>query len=111
MSDAPRMPLWTAHLDPHSPRYADWKKIFLDSDEVKISSPLPFKATLGAEQTRVYAIRIGDMNAETLARLMTSIAERFGVSEEAVKQQIETDAHFPIREEDVIVAFSSRAFI
>lgn len=107
----PVMPLWTAHLNPHSPRYADWKKIFVDSDDLKISSPLPVGATLGEEKTRIYAIRIGDLDPATLARLVSFMAARFGTTEEIVAKQIEADAHFPIREEDVIVAFSSRAFI
>lgn len=103
-------PLWTAHLNSQSPRYKEWREIFL-TDEVKLQSPIPLNARLGEEQTKIYAINVGDLDEATLGRLMTNIAGKFGVSEEMVAAQIEKDACFPIRESDVIVAFSMRAFI
>jgi hypothetical protein len=39
------------------------------------------------------------------------IAQKFGVTEEAVQKQIEDDAHFPIRAADVLVTMSLKSFI
>lgn len=68
--------LWSATLDPDSPRYAQWKEI-LGSEIVPLKSPSLFKTKLGDEEDGVYALDLKQF----------------------------------IRESDVIVAFSLRAFL
>ena len=102
--------LWRAVLNPSSPRYLEWRKVF-DTDEVPLLSPFPIKANLNNELTMIHAIDWNLLDGETSNRLVAYIAQKFGVTEEAVQKQIEDDAHFPIRAADVLVTMSPKSFI
>lgn len=102
--------LWHASLNPSSPRYLDWRKIF-SSDEIPILSPFPVKATLGEEQEMVYALDWQAMDGDTSIRLIAFIANKFSVTTHEVERQIEDDGVFPIRQSDVIVSYSMKSFI
>jgi hypothetical protein len=102
--------LWRAVLNPSSPRYLEWRKVF-DTDEVPLLSPFPIKANLNNELTMIHAIDWNLLDGETSNRLVAYIAQKFGVTEEVVQKQIEDDAHFPIRAADVLVTMSPKSFI
>jgi hypothetical protein len=102
--------LWQAILNPSSPRYLEWRKVF-DTDEVPLLSPFPIKANLNNELTMIHAIDWNLLDGETSNRLVAYIAQKFGVTEEAVQKQIGDDAHFPIRAADVLVTMSPKSFI
>lgn len=102
--------LWRASLNPSSPRYIEWRKIFA-SDDIPIVSPFPIKAKLGEETDMIYAICWDELDGPTADRLVDYMAEKFNASPITVAEQIESDSHFPIRASDVIIAFSPRAFM
>ncbi len=102
--------LWRASLNPSSPRYLEWRKIF-DSDHIPVVSPFPIKATLGEETDMIYAVAWNELDGPTSDRLIDYMAKKFNTTALAVAEQIEADMHFPIRASDVIVSMSPRAFI
>jgi hypothetical protein len=103
-------PLWAAHLNPNSPRYETWARI-LAGDEVPLVKPVASRANLGDEKNvEVYVLDIQRLTADQRDRLVQWVAEKFGVPPAAVNEQLES-VGFPIREADVIVAFSMRAFL
>lgn len=102
--------LWRASLNPSSPRYVEWRKIF-DTDEIPITSPFPIKAKLGEEEDMIHAIDWRMLDGLTSERLIEYIANKFAVTPAEVEKQIDEDAHFPIRASDVIISMSPRAFI
>lgn len=102
------MAAWTCHLLTSSPRYENWRKI-LESDEAPIISPTPIKALLGAEMADVFRLNISKLTADQKSRLIDFIAEKFHVARATAQHEIETNG-FPIRAEDVVVAFDHRFF-
>jgi hypothetical protein len=103
--------LWTAHLQPSSPRFEAWAKI-LGGDTVPLVSPRTYRANFGDQEINVsiYKLDIGALTVEQRKRLVNFIAETFGAAPAVIDQELETIG-FPIREVDVIVGFSLRAFI
>lgn len=102
--------LWEATLDPNSPRYNDWKQI-LESEKVPIKSPAAFECKLGENETdQVYALDIPKLDDGQFRRLVEFIQKKFGVTETEVEAELFRRG-FPIRDSDVIVAFSMRAFL
>lgn len=102
--------LWSATLNPSSPRYLDWRKVFT-SDSVPVLSPFPVKAILGNEEGLVYALDWDAMDGDTSERLIDFIAKKFNTTKKEVERQINDDGVFPIRESDVIVSYSLKSFI
>jgi hypothetical protein len=102
--------LWDAHLFPQSPRYAEWYHV-LDTNEVPLLRPMPIRATLGEQSESVYLVDLKRLSPEQRSRLIRHVAHRFGAPEAEVAEQLDRDGHFPIREADVTVAFSLRAFL
>jgi hypothetical protein len=102
--------LWWAHLCEGSPRYQEWKKI-LGSNDVPLKSAASGHTQLGPEEkVEVYEVAISKLDAGQRQRLVDFIQERFRETREAVEQNLDEEG-FPIRAEDVLVAFSLRAFI
>lgn len=104
------MKLWDAHLFPQSPRYAEWERI-LGTNEVPLRSSMPFRATLGEDSDSVYLLDTEKLSPEQRSRLIQHVAKKFGAEQAEVAAQLDQDRHFPIREADVVVAFSMRAFL
>jgi hypothetical protein len=102
------MAAWTCHLLTSSPRYESWRKI-LESDEAPIVSPTPIKALLGAEMADVFRLNIAKLTADQRSRLIDFIVQKFNVAEATAQSEIEVNG-FPIRAEDVVVAFDHRFF-
>ena len=102
------MSAWTCHLLRSSPRYENWRKI-LESDEAPIISPTPVKGALGAEMADVFRLNIAKLSADQRERLIDFIVEKFGVARATAQSELETNG-FPIRAEDVCVAFDHRFF-
>src|SRR5215467_3557480 len=103
----PMSNLWMATLNSESPRYAEWRLI-LGGDDVPLYSPADFTALFGKESVRVYRLNVDMLHKEQLDRLINHVAEKFRVYPHEVREAIKKDG-FPIRWEDVIVAFSMRA--
>lgn len=103
--------LWTAHLNPDSPRFEIWRQI-LAGDSVPLASPRTWRANFGDAETNVsiFKLDVAALTVEQRARLVNWIAESFGESPTRANQEIDA-VGFPIREVDVIVGFSLRAFI
>jgi hypothetical protein len=101
---------WRASLNPSSPRYLEWRKIF-DSDDIEITSPFPINATLGNERDKIHAIDINALDQDTYDRLIAYMAAKFKTPKELMDQAVQKDSHFPIRASDVVISFSPRAFI
>jgi hypothetical protein len=114
--------LWWATLNPGSPRYRIWREI-LDQDEVPIKHYAPAKATLGVpmteravgtpvmeENVEVYALDLQELGSAQIRRLAAFVSEKFSTPVDQVEATIRIEG-FPIRAEDVIVAFSMRAFL
>lgn len=102
--------LWWASLSQQSPRYAEWHRI-LGSDEVPLLSPFPAEAVLGEEMTNVYALDWQNLDGEASQRLLEFLANKFGVETKVIEADLDRDGHFPIREQDVTVCYSMRAFL
>lgn len=101
--------LWSATLDPNSPRYEDWKEI-LGSEIVPLKSPSAFRTKLGDDPDEVYALDLKAFTAQQTDRLVSFVRKKFGAEDDEVREQLHVNG-FPIREADVIVAFSLRAFL
>jgi hypothetical protein len=101
--------LWSATLNPSSPRYHDWCAV-LQADSVPLKSPAECQATLGDESARVYLLDVPRLTEEQSERLAGHLARKFNVATEIVILQLESQG-LPIRVEDVIVAFNMRAFV
>lgn len=102
------MSAWKCHLMQSSPRYEKWREI-LQSDEAPIISPTPTQAILGVEIAPVYRLNIAKLTADQRERLTLFIMERFGAPRAIAEAELETSG-FPIRAEDVCVAFDHRFF-
>jgi hypothetical protein len=101
--------LWVATLNSSSPRYQDWLQI-LGNDAVPLDSPCQITATLGCEREEVYMLAIHQLTANQRLHLICWVASKFNANPEEIRKEIEQQG-FPIRTSDVIVTFSTRAFI
>jgi hypothetical protein len=102
--------LWHATLNPSSPRYLSWRKIF-PSDDIPIRSPIPVKAKLDGDPEEIYLldwIEMGDYESE---KLIAFVVEKFQTTRAIAVAQLDSDEFFPIRKADVLVSFSMRAFL
>jgi hypothetical protein len=104
-------PLWTAHLNPHSPRYKDWQRI-LGSDDVPLLDPKTYRANFGKEESEVEIHKLDwqGMSVDQKDRLVAWVAQQFNVHRAEARAEL-NQRGFPIRAADVIVAFSLRAII
>jgi hypothetical protein len=104
------MSLYHVILNSSSPRFDAWQKIF-DGEEIPLQSCWSGPTDLGPEKgVRVYVLDIPRLTAGQRDRLVQWTAEKFGVAPVLIEEQLDSIG-FPIRECDVIVAFSLRAFI
>jgi hypothetical protein len=102
--------LWRATLNPHSPRYQEWRGI-LGDEKVPLVTPMAITAVLGQEKDEVYLLDWQNLDCEASERLLDFVCKRFGANPEEVALQLDKDGHFPIRTSDVIISFSESAFI
>jgi hypothetical protein len=105
--------LWWATLDPTSPRYETWRAI-LGSQQIPLKSPAPAKADLGQPKVKEKNVQVYQLDAQALTeeqrdRLIAFCCEKFKVPDREVIETVARDG-FPVRAEDVIVAFDMRAF-
>ena len=107
-----RTELWNAKLNPSSPRYLDWRRIF-DTDDIPLTSPFPFKTKLGdlPDLEMVYLLNWLEIDEPASDRLIDFVAVKFNVPHVEVEDQLNMDGVFPIRQADVLVSFSLRAFL
>jgi hypothetical protein len=102
--------LWKAVLNPSSPRYIEWRKIF-ESDEIPLISPVSFVAILGNERDTVHLINWHDVVGDESDRMVIYFAEKYKMSHAQVEKEFDNTGHVPIRASDVIISYSMRAFI
>jgi hypothetical protein len=105
--------LWSATLNPSSPRYHEWHAI-LGGNDVPLLSPRESEAQLGAETDQVYLLNVPALSEQQLNRLINHLAKKFGAACDATLDEIRSEVKskgMPIRYADVIVAFSMRAFV
>ena len=104
--------LWSATLNQHSDRYKTWHDV-LGSDEIPLKGPTSHAAALGVpvqETAEVYELDIEKLTPQQHARLVTWCAKKFKCPEREVIDGIALEG-FAVRAEDVVVAFSMRAFL
>lgn len=101
--------LWWAILRQDSPRYEQWHKV-LGSTAVPLKALASHAADLGGQETQVYDLDLSKLDAGQRQRLVDFIQERFHCNREEIERDLD-DEGFPVRDEDVSVAFSLRAFI
>jgi hypothetical protein len=103
--------LWTARLNPESPRFETWWLI-LGSDVVPLLSPRTYRANFGEAEVNVtiYKLDVANFTVDQRDRLVQWISEKFGAAPAEINRELEA-VGFPIREVDVVVAYSLRAFI
>ncbi len=99
--------MWSATLDPTSPRYADWRKILGDFDNVPLVDANRRQAEPIGEH---YLVDVDALTPDQKARLIAWVAEKFEATPAAVEAEI-IQRGFPIRAGDVIVSFSMRGFM
>ena len=101
--------LYSAILDPSGPNYATWFGIF-GGNQVPLKSPHEVKAELGDKSVPVYLLDLPALSLPQRARLLSVVAQKFGVPIYEVEAQLK-EKGFPIRAADVIVSISTRAFV
>jgi hypothetical protein len=99
-----RLALWTATLNPQSPRYAEWKAA-LQSDTIPLVGPGEMRGELGTETTNVYLVDVSSLTTNQKNRLAEHLAAKFKTKPAEVLREMETSG-LPIRTADVIVAYS-----
>lgn len=102
--------MWKATLNPSSPRYLEWRKIF-ESDDVPLISPLTFSAKLGTQSDFVHLLDWHNIVGDESDRLLKYFSDKFHVPEDDLLREFDSTGHIPIRQSDVIISYSLRAFI
>jgi hypothetical protein len=102
--------VWSAILNPKGPNYQAWHDT-LGGDKVPLKSCASVKATLGPEKdVDVYMLDLAAMALGQRAKLVGRMAATFGCPVYEVEAELKRSG-FPIRAADVIVSFSTRAFM
>lgn len=102
--------MWSAILNPSGPNYNTWHDI-LGGDKVPLKSSASVKAELGLEKdVEVFMLDLAALPLGVRARLVGRIAATFGVPVYEFEAELKRSG-FPIRAADVIVSFSTRAFM
>lgn len=102
--------IWNARLNPSSPRYLEWRKIF-DEDEIPLVSSIPFQAKLGEETDTIFLLDWFQIVGEESDRMLDFFAQKFSASRDEVEKTFDQAAHIPIRSSDVIISYSVKVFI
>ena len=102
--------LWNATLNPSSPRYIEWRKIF-ERDEIPLISPVAFAAVLGNERDTVHLLNWHDIVGEESDRLLAYFAQKYKRPVDQIEKEFDDTGHIPIRASDVVIHYSLRAFI
>lgn len=102
--------LWSATLNPQGPNYEQLKQLFPEN-RVPLQSAGSIKANLGGEKdVEVYMLDLKALPLNQRSRLLGMVAKKFGVPVYEVEKELNRSG-FPIRAADVIVSFSTRAFL
>lgn len=102
--------LFSAILKPSTPNFDVWVKVF-GSTEVPLQSPVATRADIGREKdVPVYLLNLAAMTLKQRANLLGFVSRKFGVPIYELEKEI-AEHGFPIRESDVIVSISARAFL
>lgn len=102
--------LWTATLNPRGPNYDEWIKI-LGTSNVPLVSPRWSLADLSEEKNvQVYLVNLRALTLTQRARLVGTLAQKFGSPIYDIEAEINR-VGFPIRADDVLVSYSTRASV
>jgi len=110
--------MWSCILNPMSPRYQIWLKIFGGDHDIPLKSIDSFSLNmppdpaheLQLKSCEAYALGIDQMSNEQKERLIVWVIENYKVDRSNVEQELKTKG-FPIRSEDIIISFSLRGFM
>ena len=105
-------PLWTATLNRGGPGYAELSQIFADGEHIPLRSPVAQqgRGPVG-ELLDFYFIDSDQVPLEKLQRAAEIIGVRWGIPPAEVLHDLLGEHGCPVREENIIVAFSLRAFL
>lgn len=102
--------LWTSTLNPQGPNHDFWIRI-LGTSSVPIMSPRWSLVNIRAENNvQVYLLNLRGLTLSQRSRLVVTLAKDHGLSISEVESEI-AKVGMPIRAADVIVSFSTRAFV
>lgn len=100
-----------ARLNPSSPRYLIWRKIF-NQDEIPVRSPIPVKGKLdGQDAEYVYLLDWNEIEGAEASNLINFVMEKYGVTYVAASDALDSHGFFPIRREDCIVSATFPHFL
>lgn len=100
-----------ARLNPSSPRYLIWRKIF-NQDEIPILSPTPVKGKLdGQDPEFIYLLDWNNIVGEESDRLINFVAEKYSITVLAAAEALEKHGFFPIRRDDCLISATLPHFI
>lgn len=103
--------LWTARLDPSSPRYATWLKC-LGGGDVPLKSCSEHQGNFtGHGLVACYRIDVAQLSPEQLDRFVAHFAEKAKADPDEVRRELLGEHGIPIWTEDVCIAMSLRAFV
>jgi hypothetical protein len=102
--------LYSAILNPAGPNYGEWREI-LGTEKVPLKSAASVNAELGPERNvEVYFLNLPALTLPQRAALLARLAKKFNAPIYEVEKEIDSKG-FPIRAADLIVSFSTRAFV
>lgn len=100
-----------AKLNPDSPRYLIWRKIF-NQDEIPIRSPIPVKGRLdGQEAEYIYLIDWTQVRGEEARNLVQFVMEKYDVTKAVAVDSLQQHGFFPIRRDDCIISATLPHFL
>lgn len=102
--------IWKAYLNPSSPRYLEWRKIF-QQDEIPLINNVAYQAKLGDQRDTIFLLNWFKIVGEESDNLIAYFANKHGLTHTEIEKQFDADGHVPIRTSDVIVAYDLRMFI
>ena len=105
--------VYSAHLVTGSPRYEQWRKIFGECAAIPLVSPVECRANLGDKEknVRIYELDLTKLTAAQFSQLVMEVARKFDATPIEVELDLRGDMKFPIRSEDVFIAWDARAFL
>jgi len=107
------MKMWSAFLDPKSPRFETWAAILGDGRGLVplISSRIQYMNLGGTDfDTPIYMLDVAAMTPDQRARLVDWIAGKIEEDRNAIALELDRGG-FPIRVADVIVDFAFRGLL
>jgi hypothetical protein len=101
---------WKARLNPSSPRYREWRKIF-NGDEIQLINNIAYEASLNGQRDTIFLINWFEVMGTEADRMVAYFAEKNNESIEKTEKDLDHDGSVAIRAIDVLITYDSKAFI